>query len=135
MKELNKGLESYNVITHQDEMFLTEELTEDEEKLLDELGIHGSSRRQFLGQVGAVGFGMLAMQVLAQQETLAAEGFVEGATTTAQPATLENAVKIALKINGDKKSLEVDSRMTLLDTLRERLALTGSKKGCDHGQC
>ncbi len=133
MKELNEGLESYDVITHADEMFLAEELTEDEEKLLDELGLYGESRRKFLGQVGAAGFGMLTLQVLANQETFAAKGGFE--TLEVKPETLENAVKVALKINGDKKSLEVDSRMTLLDALRERLGLTGSKKGCDHGQC
>ncbi len=133
MKELNEGLESYDVITHQDEMFLAEELTEDEEKLLDELGLYGDSRRKFLGQVGAAGFGMLALQVLANQEAFAAGGVFENIDV--KPETLENAVKVALKINGDKKSLEVDSRMTLLDALRERLGLTGSKKGCDHGQC
>lgn len=40
-----------------------------------------------------------------------------------------------LKINGQPRKLTVDSRTTLLDALREHLALTGSKKGCDHGQC
>jgi xanthine dehydrogenase YagT iron-sulfur-binding subunit len=40
-----------------------------------------------------------------------------------------------MKVNGAAKSLEVDSRMSLLDTLRERLELTGTKKGCDQGQC
>ena len=48
---------------------------------------------------------------------------------------IEDGVKVVLKINGAEKSLNVDSRMTLLDALRERLTLTGSKKGCDHGQC
>ena len=133
MKELNEGLESYDIITHQDEMFLSEELTEDEEKLLDELGLFGESRRKFLGQVGAAGFGMLAMQVLANQETLAAEGVAPNAI--AKPDTLENAVKVAMRVNGKRTAIEVDSRMTLLDALRERLGLTGSKKGCDHGQC
>lgn len=133
MKELNEGLESYDVITHADEMFLTEELTEDEEKLLDELGLYGESRRKFLGQVGAAGFGMLALQVLANQEAYAAEGVFE--VVQPKPSSLENAIKVAFKVNGDKKSLEVDSRMTLLDALRERMGLTGSKKGCDHGQC
>ncbi|WP_329131870.1 (2Fe-2S)-binding protein [Streptomyces sp. NBC_00670] len=42
---------------------------------------------------------------------------------------------ITLKINGEKYPLTVDHRTTLLDALRERLDLTGSKKGCDHGQC
>ena len=133
MKELNEGLESYDVITHTDEMFEADELTADEEKLLDELGFHGESRRKFLGQVGAAGFGMLALQVLANQETFAAEGVFEVVQPKAD--AIENAVKVMMKINGDKKSLNVDSRMTLLDALRERLGLTGSKKGCDHGQC
>ncbi|MEU5185551.1 2Fe-2S iron-sulfur cluster-binding protein [Streptomyces klenkii] len=42
---------------------------------------------------------------------------------------------ITLNINGDKHTLTVDHRTTLLDALRERLDLTGSKKGCDQGQC
>jgi len=40
-----------------------------------------------------------------------------------------------LTINGMSHTLEVDPRTTLLDVLRDHLALTGSKKGCDHGQC
>src|SRR3981081_29110 len=43
--------------------------------------------------------------------------------------------KVELQINGHTHSLTLDSRTTLLDALREHLALTGSKKGCDHGQC
>src|SRR3954447_18775599 len=42
---------------------------------------------------------------------------------------------IALRINGEERRLEVDTRTSLLDLLREELGLTGSKKGCDHGQC
>ncbi len=42
---------------------------------------------------------------------------------------------VRLKINGKDISADVDTRTTLLDLLRERLQLTGSKKGCDHGQC
>ena len=42
---------------------------------------------------------------------------------------------ITLHVNGADHSLQVDTRETLLDVLRERLGLTGSKKGCDHGQC
>jgi xanthine dehydrogenase YagT iron-sulfur-binding subunit len=44
-------------------------------------------------------------------------------------------VEVELQINGHPHSLALDPRTTLLDALRERLALTGSKKGCDHGQC
>jgi len=43
--------------------------------------------------------------------------------------------KVELQINGNLRSLTLDPRTTLLDALREHLALTGSKKGCDHGQC
>lgn len=42
---------------------------------------------------------------------------------------------ITLQVNGGSFALEVDHRATLLDVLRERLGLTGAKKGCDHGQC
>lgn len=45
------------------------------------------------------------------------------------------SVSILLRVNGTDHELMVDPRMTLLDTLRERLHLTGSKKGCDQGQC
>lgn len=42
---------------------------------------------------------------------------------------------LTLRINGVPHSLRIDTRVTLLDALREHLALTGAKKGCDHGQC
>jgi xanthine dehydrogenase YagT iron-sulfur-binding subunit len=44
-------------------------------------------------------------------------------------------VQLSLRINGQLRNLNVDSRTTLLDLLRENLHLTGTKKGCDHGQC
>jgi xanthine dehydrogenase YagT iron-sulfur-binding subunit len=42
---------------------------------------------------------------------------------------------VSLTVNGSEETLEVDTRTTLLDLLRERLGLIGAKKGCDHGQC
>jgi xanthine dehydrogenase YagT iron-sulfur-binding subunit len=42
---------------------------------------------------------------------------------------------VTLQVNGQARSVDVDTRTTLLDLLRERLHLTGTKKGCDHGQC
>src|ERR671912_2974928 len=53
----------------------------------------------------------------------------------AAATALENPVKVMLKVNGATKTLELDSRTVLLDALRERLELTGTKKGCDQGQC
>ncbi|MDR6858748.1 aldehyde dehydrogenase iron-sulfur subunit PaoA [Variovorax guangxiensis] len=43
--------------------------------------------------------------------------------------------KLSLKVNGQARTLELDTRTTLLDALREHLHLNGTKKGCDHGQC
>jgi xanthine dehydrogenase YagT iron-sulfur-binding subunit len=44
-------------------------------------------------------------------------------------------VDVTLRVNGKDKRLHIDARTTVLDALREHLKLTGSKKGCDHGQC
>ncbi len=46
-----------------------------------------------------------------------------------------HASQITLTVNGEQRTLTLDNRTTLLDALREHLDLTGSKKGCDHGQC
>ena len=43
--------------------------------------------------------------------------------------------KVTFKVNGKARALELDTRTTLLDALREHLRLNGTKKGCDHGQC
>src|SRR5437867_11258604 len=46
-----------------------------------------------------------------------------------------DVIPVTLRVNGKKRDLRIDPRTTLLDCLREHLNLTGSKKGCDHGQC
>ncbi|UFW51679.1 (2Fe-2S)-binding protein [Bradyrhizobium arachidis] len=53
------------------------------------------------------------------------------------PSALDPAlpVDVTLHVNGKDKRLHIDARTTVLDALREHLKLTGSKKGCDHGQC
>jgi xanthine dehydrogenase YagT iron-sulfur-binding subunit len=48
---------------------------------------------------------------------------------------IRGAVPITLRINGNSHALRIDPRTTLLDCIRETVALTGTKKGCDHGQC
>ena len=53
----------------------------------------------------------------------------------ARSATDPNAIPIALNVNGKEHPLRLDPRTTLLDALREHLALTGAKKGCDQGAC
>ncbi len=66
-------------------------------------------------------------------------GLVTAGSTSAQSRTtgpLPPAVTpVRLSVNGQAHDLMIDSRTTLLDALREHLRLTGSKKGCDHGQC
>ena len=62
-------------------------------------------------------------------------------TTTPNPQSTAvennsfNTVEVTLKINGTEHTLNIEPWVTLLDALRERLNLTGSKKGCNHGQC
>ncbi|MRW86755.1 aldehyde dehydrogenase iron-sulfur subunit [Pseudoduganella sp. FT26W] len=61
----------------------------------------------------------------------------EAPSATAPPATTPppSITKFTFQVNGKQQTLEVDTRTTLLDALREHLHLTGTKKGCDHGQC
>jgi len=68
----------------------------------------------------------------------AAARSAEPAPLTAAEALAHQApptMKVSLTVNGKPVSVTVDTRTTLLDTLREHLRLTGTKKGCDHGQC
>jgi xanthine dehydrogenase YagT iron-sulfur-binding subunit len=85
------------------------------------------SRRSFLSSLGAAGVVASAGPVLASQTSVA---------PAAPPVeNIEGAVPVSLKVNGKQLDLQVDPRTTLLDCLRETISLTGTKKGCDHGQC
>jgi xanthine dehydrogenase YagT iron-sulfur-binding subunit len=55
--------------------------------------------------------------------------------TSSSPHGDYTEMAVTLKVNGEEHALLIDPRMTLLDCLRELLHLTGTKKGCDHGQC
>jgi xanthine dehydrogenase YagT iron-sulfur-binding subunit len=75
------------------------------------------------------------------QATAAAGGAVaagpllpEAQAQTAKPAA-SGAMNVLLRVNGTEHQVVIDPRTTLLDALRERLHLTGTKKGCDQGQC
>ncbi|MBO2452009.1 2Fe-2S iron-sulfur cluster binding domain-containing protein [Actinomadura barringtoniae] len=57
---------------------------------------------------------------------------MESATNPAEPPVL---AEVTMTVNGGKHRITVDTRASLLDVLRENLGLTGTKKGCDHGQC
>ncbi len=66
---------------------------------------------------------------------LMATGLPDSALAAEPPEAEPPPVTVTLQVNGQAHSLSLDARTTLLDALREHLALTGSKKGCDHGQC
>ncbi|HEY8566728.1 MAG TPA: aldehyde dehydrogenase iron-sulfur subunit PaoA [Beijerinckiaceae bacterium] len=80
--------------------------------------------------------GAASLAVLA---TLPHEGIAQEATSMANPtgatAGFQPTMPVAFTVNGQAANLTLDPRVTLLDALREHLHLTGSKKGCDHGQC
>jgi xanthine dehydrogenase YagT iron-sulfur-binding subunit len=84
-----------------------------------------STRREFLAQIGLTGAGLAAAPLITKAEELTPAPAVAGS----------DMVTVHVTINGKAQTLTLDSRVTLLDALRERLALTGTKKGCDHGQC
>jgi len=77
--------------------------------------------------------------VLAGGAVIIATSLPADAATDAQwvprPAKLAHAMTVRTTINGRRMEVDIDPRTSLLDLLRERLALTGAKKGCDHGQC
>jgi len=87
---------------------------------------HGPTRRKFLSQVTTTSAGTLLLPAL---------GDAAATAESAQAITPEKAVPVTLKINGKSHTQQIDPRTTLLDLLREGLGFTGSKKGCDHGQC
>ena len=112
-----------------------EVLSEDEKAVYAALPRDGASRRQFLQLMSAAGAGLLGLQAFLEHQAVAQTApAAAGAAASATAADL-NAVATSLTINGQVHQLNLDSRVTLLDALRERLGMTGTKKGCDHGQC
>lgn len=87
------------------------------------------SRRSFLSQLGAAGIAATTQPLLAANHSPVLEKQEESA------AGVPGAVPVTLKINGKAYNLKIEPRVTLLDCLRETVYLTGTKKGCDHGQC
>ena len=87
-----------------------------------------STRRTFLSRLG-----MASLLASAAPIARAFEEHSEKAQVTS--TDLKDAIPVSLRVNGKKYDLRIDPRTTLLDCLREHLHLTGSKKGCDHGQC
>ncbi|HVG28067.1 MAG TPA: (2Fe-2S)-binding protein [Acidobacteriaceae bacterium] len=92
------------------------------------------SRRAFLSRAGAAGVATAAAGIAAPAASAAAEG-LQTSSQAAAPTAPTGTVPVTLKVNGTTHHVQIDPRATVLDTLRETLHLTGTKKGCDHGQC
>ena len=91
----------------------------------EESAERGFSRRTFVKSAGVLGAGVAT----GLPHLVAAE------TAAAVSATTPQTFRATFVVNGKSQQLTLDTRTTLLDALREYLDLTGSKKGCDHGQC
>jgi xanthine dehydrogenase YagT iron-sulfur-binding subunit len=85
------------------------------------------SRRSFLAQLGAASAATVAAPLAhgAQNETAEKE----------EKTAIPGAVPVSLNVNGKDHRLMLESRVTLLDALRDHMQMFGTKKGCDHGQC
>lgn len=88
------------------------------------------TRRDLLKITGATGGALAAGRFLST-----AEAAVPAATSVQASSEAPTTMKVLLRVNGTEHQIMVDARTTLLDALRERLHLTGSKKSCDQGQC
>ena len=86
----------------------------------------GTTRRSFLSQITFAGAGLTLAPLLT--------GAKELEPPIPLPAASET-VALSFSVNGKKYALNLDSRVTLLDALRNQLTMPGTKKGCDHGQC
>ncbi|MDB5818216.1 MAG: aldehyde ferredoxin oxidoreductase, Fe-S subunit, partial [Rhizobacter sp.] len=96
---------------------------------LDDLAL---SRRNLL-KAGAAS--VAASAATTQAASVAGKAPAGSAAATADTADTVHTMTVKFEVNGQPRTLDVDTRTTLLDALREHMHLTGSKKGCDHGQC
>lgn len=86
------------------------------------------TRRVFLSTAGTAGIAA----AVGSRELAQAAPAKEASPETSH---VSGAIPLTLRVNGRQEKVQVDPRTTLLDCLREHLQLTGTKKGCDHGQC
>jgi xanthine dehydrogenase YagT iron-sulfur-binding subunit len=103
---------------------------EQPEESAGDVAEHRVSRRAMLG-AAVGGFAVVALR----EKGMAAEAPVPTSTEETDAALAGNLVDVSLTVNGKKYDLKLDPRVTVLDALREHIGLTGTKKGCDHGQC
>lgn len=87
----------------------------------------GEERRKFLAEAALAGTGLALLSLPTPTDALAG--------TSQASRSADAAAELRLHINGAARSFRLEPRVTLLDALRERVGLPGTKKGCDHGQC
>ena len=90
----------------------------------DIIDLEVSRRKVLIGGAGGAAMGALSAEAQTTPEA-----------PPPAPAAAGSVVSVQMEVNGEPVSLQLDTRTTLLDALREHLRLTGTKKGCDHGQC
>ena len=91
------------------------------------------TRREFVTTAGVITGGLACGIPMAHgRQNLIGSA---GVTTDVEEQAAIGSVPLGLTVNGQEQRVNIDSRTTLLDLLREHLNLTGTKKGCDHGQC
>jgi xanthine dehydrogenase YagT iron-sulfur-binding subunit len=99
--------------------------TDDQNEIYKHKNADGVSRRSFLAHLGIAG---IAAAMGTSSESA-------GGAEMVAASPIQGAISVSLMVNKKSHDLEIDPRTTLLDCLRENLNLTGTKKGCDHGQC
>jgi xanthine dehydrogenase YagT iron-sulfur-binding subunit len=102
--------------------------TPEDPKAKARTGFGQSTRRTFLSRLGMA-------SLLASVARIIPAFAQQPEKINTSPSDSKDAIPVSLQVNGKKYDLRIDPRTTLLDCLREHLHLTGSKKGCDHGQC
>lgn len=90
------------------------------------------SRRRFLQSMGASGIAATSAGMLSAAK---ADPVTDNADVGVQSSTQSDGHTVHLRVNGEMRQIRVASNAVLLDVLRDQLQLTGTKKGCDHGQC
>ena len=107
---------------------------QNEEDVKPKTPVERLSRRDFLSHAGTVGVAGAAVTVTWPIAATITEPLPPQSTVDAT-TVIPGTVPVTLRVNGQTHQVRIDPRATVLDTLRETLNLTGTKKGCDHGQC
>nr|WP_299380534.1 (2Fe-2S)-binding protein [uncultured Halomonas sp.] len=105
-------------------------MADDKDRFVD--AAHSPERRRFLKSVGASGLAVAAAPAFSQ---VSYAGSPDDSEQAVEAPPAEGRRRITLSVNGKRHQLDVTPNVILLDALREGLHLTGTKKGCDHGQC